>query len=450
MNNLYLTNTLTNKKEIFSPISSEKISLYACGPTVYENPHVGNARALVVFDLLFRILIELYGKAKVYYIRNITDIDDKIIEASKNKKITITELTKNVTKNFHNDCKNLFCLSPTKEPKATEHVDSMIEMTKKLISKKAAYENNGHVYFSVSSFKDYGKLSNKNLEDLKAGARVEVSKLKKDPLDFVLWKPSGKSDPGWDSPWGRGRPGWHLECSVMSEKYLGKNFDIHAGGLDLIFPHHENEIAQSCVNNETTKFANYWVHNGFVTTNKEKMSKSLGNITTIENANDKYSGQVVRLSLLSAQYKQPLDWSDELLKKQSKILDKWYSMYSTEVGEKIPECFKDLLDDMNTPLYISKLHDLFQQSQNGDSDKKKEFNRACRLIGLFNESYEDRIKFKKGKVKISENVVLSKIKEREQAKKIGNYELADKIRTELSKDGIDIKDEKGKTTWNYK
>ncbi len=450
MNNLYLTNTLTNKKEIFSPISSEKISLYACGPTVYENPHVGNARALVVFDLLFRILIELYGKAKVYYIRNITDIDDKIIEASKNKKITITELTKNVTKNFHNDCKNLFCLSPTKEPKATEHVDSMIEMTKKLISKKAAYENNGHVYFSVSSFKDYGKLSNKNLEDLKAGARVEVSKLKKDPLDFVLWKPSVKSDPGWDSPWGRGRPGWHLECSVMSEKYLGKNFDIHAGGLDLIFPHHENEIAQSCVNNETTKFANYWVHNGFVTTNKEKMSKSLGNITTIENANDKYSGQVVRLSLLSAQYKQPLDWSDELLKKQSKILDKWYSMYSTEVGEKIPECFKDLLDDMNTPLYISKLHDLFQQSQNGDSDKKKEFNRACRLIGLFNESYEDRIKFKKGKVKISENVVLSKIKEREQAKKIGNYELADKIRTELSKDGIDIKDEKGKTTWNYK
>ncbi len=450
MNNLHLTNSLTNKKEIFKPINIKKVSLYACGPTVYDNPHVGNARALVAFDLLFRILIELYGTDKVLYVRNITDIDDKIIESSKSKKISISKLTEQVTKKFHNDCKSLFCLKPSQEPKATEHVEGMIKMTEKLINKKAAYEIDGHVFFSVSSFKNYGKLSNKNTDDLKAGARVEVSKIKKDPLDFVLWKPSDQSDPGWDSPWGRGRPGWHLECSVMSEKYLGSNFDIHGGGLDLIFPHHENEIAQSCVYNGTDKFANYWVHNGFVTMNKEKMSKSLKNIITIEDAIKKYSGQVVRLSLLSTQYKQPLDWNSNLLKEHSRILDKWYSMYSSEMSKNIPDCFNDLLDDMNTPLYISKLHDLFQQSQSGNNDKKKEFNKACRLIGLFNETAEDRIKFKKSRIKISKEIILSKVKEREEAKKNGDYKLADKIREELSKEGIDIKDEKGKTTWNYK
>ena len=450
MNNLYLTNSLTNKKEIFNPISLEKVCLYACGPTVYDNPHVGNARALVVFDLLFRILIEIYGEQKVTYVRNITDIDDKIIEASKNKNISISDLTKKVTKKFHNDCESLFCLKPTQEPKATDHVIDMIKMIEKLINKKAAYEREGHIYFSVTSFKNYGKLSNKNLDDLKAGARVEVSKLKKDPLDFVLWKPSDKNDPGWDSPWGRGRPGWHLECSVMSEKYLGKNFDIHGGGLDLIFPHHENEIAQTCVLNATDKFANYWVHNGFVTMNKEKMSKSLGNITTIDDAVKRYSGQAVRLSLLSAQYKQPLDWNNDLLTEQSKILDKWYSMHSLEFSEKTPDCFSDLLDDMNTPLYISKLHDLFQQSQSGDKDKKKEFNKACRLIGLFNETIEERADYKKSKINISEAKILSKIKEREVAKKVGDYKLADQIRDDLNKEGIDIKDEKGKTKWNYK
>ena len=450
MNNLYLTNSLTNKKEIFNPISLEKVCLYACGPTVYDNPHVGNARALVVFDLLFRILIEIYGEQKVTYVRNITDIDDKIIEASKNSNVSISDLTKKVTKKFHNDCESLFCLKPTQEPKATDHVIDMIKMIEKLINKKAAYEREGHIYFSVTSFKNYGKLSNKNLDDLKAGARVEVSKLKKDPLDFVLWKPSDKNDPGWDSPWGRGRPGWHLECSVMSEKYLGKNFDIHGGGLDLIFPHHENEIAQSCVFNATDKFANYWVHNGFVTMNKEKMSKSLGNITTIDDAVKRYSGQAVRLSLLSAQYKQPLDWNNDLLTEQSKILDKWYSMHSLEYSEKTPDCFSDLLDDMNTPLYISKLHDLFQQSQSGDKDKKKEFNKACRLIGLFNETIEERADYKKSKTNISEAKILSKIKEREVAKKVGDYKLADQIRDDLNKEGIDIKDEKGKTKWNYK
>ena len=450
MNNLLLTNSLTKKKEIFIPIDTNKISLYVCGPTVYDKPHVGNARALVIFDLLYRILIEIYGKTKVTYVRNITDIDDKIIESAKQNGVSISELTNKITKGFHLDCSSLFCFKPNLEPKATDHVKEMIEMTSNLINLNAAYEKKGHVYFSVSSFKNYGKLSNKKKEDLKIGARVEVSEFKKDPLDFVLWKPSKKDEPGWGSPWGKGRPGWHLECSVMSEKYLGSRFDIHGGGLDLIFPHHENEIAQSCVNNKTEKFANYWVHNGFVTFNKEKMSKSLGNISTIEHANKKYSGQVVRLALISSHYKQPLDWSDELLETQSKILDKWYSMYLENSINSLPDCFNDLLDDLNTPLYISKLHDLFNQSQKGNSDKRLEFNRACRLVGLFNETVSEREKFKKSKAKISEEMILKKIKDRENAKKVGNYKLADKLRAELVNDGIDIKDVKGKTIWNYK
>ena len=450
MNNLHLTNSLTRKKEIFKPINPEKISLYVCGPTVYDKPHVGNARALVVFDLLFKILKEIYGKTKVTYIRNITDIDDKIIETSKKRGISISDLTNEITKEFHSNCVSLFCNKPTLEPKATEHVEKMISMTENLIRLNAAYEKKGHVYFSVKSFKNYGQLSNKKIDELKIGARVEVSDLKKDPLDFVLWKPSNNDEPGWSSPWGRGRPGWHLECSVMSEKYLGSQFDIHGGGLDLIFPHHENEIAQSCVNNKTEKFANYWVHNGFVTFNKEKMSKSLGNISTIAEANKKYSGQVVRLALLSSHYKQPLDWSEELLKLHSKTLDKWYSIYTSEYSDKLPDCFNDLLDDLNTPLYISKLHDLFNQSQNGNKEKIKEFNKACRLVGLFQETNVEREKFKKSKIKISEKLILSKIKDRENAKNNGDYDLADKIRDELSNEGIDIKDIKDKTTWNYK
>ena len=238
--NLKLTNSLTRQKELFKPLNSKKITMYACGPTVYANPHVGNARTLVVFDTLYRLLKMIYGN--VNYVRNITDVDDKIIEASRKNNKSIKEITNSITEIFHNDCMSLNCELPTKEPKATEHIKEMIIMTQSLIKKKFAYENKGHVYFSVDSYKNYGKLSNKNLDELKSGSRIEISTLKKNPMDFVLWKPSEEKDPGWESPWGRGRPGWHLECSVMSEKYLGKNFDIHGGGLDLIFPHHENEI----------------------------------------------------------------------------------------------------------------------------------------------------------------------------------------------------------------
>ncbi len=450
MNSLKLTNSLTRKKEVFKPINLDKVSLYACGPTVYDNPHVGNARSLVVFDTLFRVLQLIYGSKKVYYVRNITDVDDKIIEASKNKDKSINDITQEVTKIFHQNCKSLNCLKPSKEPKATEHIKEMIVMTSSLIEKKFAYVNEGHVYFSVSSFKNYGRLSNKNLEDLKAGSRVEISDLKKNPMDFVLWKPSVDKEPGWKSPWGRGRPGWHLECSVMSEKYLGKNFDIHGGGLDLIFPHHENEIAQSCCNNSTNKFANYWLHNGFVTINKEKMSKSLGNIITITDAVNKYSGQVVRLALLSAHYSQPLDWNDDLLNNQKNILDKWYKLYEKNSEEIKLDFVESLLDDLNTAGFIAKIHELYNEAIKGDDKKKALFNSACRLLGLFNVPKEEWINLKKKNINISEKYILEKIQERTNAKNNGNYDLADKIRNELLDEGILIEDQKEKTIWKLK
>jgi cysteinyl-tRNA synthetase len=446
--NLKLTNSLTRKKELFKPINPENITMYACGPTVYDNPHVGNARTLVVFDILYRVLKKLFTNVK--YVRNITDVDDKIIEASKNKKISINEITKNVTKVFHKNCKSLNCLVPTGEPRATDHIQEMVEMTKSLIKKNFAYSVEGHVYFSVSTFKEYGKLSNKNLDELKAGSRIEISKLKKNPMDFVLWKPSLPDDPGWESPWGRGRPGWHLECSVMSEKYLGKNFDIHGGGLDLIFPHHENEIAQSCCNNSTEKFSNYWVHNGFVTINKEKMSKSLGNIVSISDAVDKYSGQVVRLALLSAHYSQPLDWNEKLLEEQKSIIEKWYQMYD-ETNEEISlDIIETLLDDLNSPGFIAKIHELYVSAKKGDEQSKKSFNSACKLIGLFNLNKDEWEKFKKIKIDISETFILKKINDRLIAKQKGDFKLADQIRNELLSKGVVIEDQKDKTIWKLK
>ena len=446
--NLKLTNSLTRKKELFRPINPELITMYACGPTVYDYPHVGNARTLVVFDTLFRVLKKIFSK--VSYVRNITDVDDKIIEASKSKKKSIREITELVTKTFHENCISLNCLSPTHEPKATEHIEEMIEMTKSLIKKNFAYESKGHVYFSVTSFKGYGKLSNKNLEDLKAGSRIEVSKLKKNPMDFVLWKPSVDGDPGWESPWGKGRPGWHLECSVMSEKYLGKQFDIHGGGLDLIFPHHENEIAQSCSNNSSEKFSNYWIHNGFVTINKEKMSKSLGNIISITEAVNKYSGQVVRLALLSAHYSQPLDWNDKLLENQRSTIEKWYQLYD-ETNEEISiDAIDSLLDDLNTPGFIAKIHELYTKANKGDEKSKKLFNSACKLIGLFDLNKNEWENLKKTNKDVSEDFILKKIEERLTAKQEGNYKLADQIRDELLKKGVVIEDQKGKTTWKFK
>jgi len=455
--NFNFFNTLSNKKEKFVPIKNNTVGMYACGPTVYDFPHIGNARPLVVFDVLFRLLKKYYEKSEVIYVRNITDIDDKILETAKNKKISISELTKDITETFHEDCLYLMCLSPSFEPKATDHINEMISMVSNLIKYEHAYINEKHVYFSVSSFKEYGKLSNKNFDELLSGARVELSKYKRDPLDFVLWKPSGKDDPGWDSPWGRGRPGWHLECSVMSEKYLGKQFDIHGGGLDLVFPHHENEIAQSCCSNKVKSFANYWLHNGFVTVNKEKMSKSKGNVLKINSFKGKYSGQALRLALLSAHYKQPLDWNDKLLKDCNETLTKWYQAYIplktyTEISE---EVLLPLLDDLNIPGYIANLHKLFDKAIKGVEKDKKIFNAACNLIGFLVETKETWILKQKTRVwgneiEDMEKKVNKKIDLRNKARENKDFKEADRIRKELLDDNITLEDKDGKTTWRLK
>jgi len=448
--NLNFFNTLSNKKEKFIPINDKKIGMYVCGPTVYDFPHIGNARPLVVFDVLFRLLQSLYGRNNVTYVRNITDIDDKIIESSKKNKKSIKALTETITKSFHDDCRYLNCLNPTFEPRATEHIKPMIDMVLNLLKSKHAYENEKHVYFSVSSFEKYGKLSNKNSEQLVAGSRVEISKYKKDPLDFVLWKPSNKEDPGWDSPWGRGRPGWHLECSVMSEKFLGKNFDIHGGGLDLIFPHHENEIAQSCCANKTENFANYWLHNGFVTFDKEKMSKSIGNIVRINKLRESVNGEVVRFALLSSHYKQPLDWNEKLITESRNTLDRWYGQFEKiNQMELNDDVLKPLQEDLNTPEYIAKLHRLFEDSSKGNKSSKLKFLSACHQIGLLEDkkSWEN---FKKSKAEVDENFINQKIKDRNQARKKGDYKLADILRKELEDKGVIIEDKENKTAWRYK
>ena len=449
--NLNFFNTLSNKKEKFVPIDNNQIGMYVCGPTVYDFPHIGNARPLVVFDVLYRLLREIYGQNKITYVRNITDVDDKIIESSKKNKKTINELTKTITKSFHEDCKYLNCLKPSFEPKATEHIKEMINMVTNLLKNKHAYENTKHVYFSVSSFKKYGRLSNKNSEQLIAGSRVEVSKYKKDPLDFILWKPSEENDPGWDSPWGRGRPGWHLECSVMSEKFLGKKFDIHAGGLDLVFPHHENEIAQSCCANKTEKFVNYWLHNGFVTFDKEKMSKSIGNIITINKLGENVNGQVVRLALLSSHYKQPLDWNEKLILECQNTLDRWYGQFEKNDSKELQDdILKPLLEDLNTPKYIAKLHSLYDESSKGNKSSKTKFLAACKLIGLLEEDKQLWENFKKSKAKVDEKYINQKINDRNKARKKGDYKLADTIRKELKNSGVIIEDQQDKTNWKYK
>ena len=445
---IFLTNNLSNKKEQFVPKDINNIGMYVCGPTVYDDPHIGNARPLVIFDILYKVLKNQFSK--VTYVRNITDIDDKIIKSSQDQNISTKELTEKVTRSFLEDCEFLNCEKPTFQPKATEHIDLMIEMIIKLVKKGFAYENNKHVYFEVKKFSDYGKLSNKKLEDLIAGSRIEVSDNKKNSEDFVLWKPSNQNEPSWDSPWGKGRPGWHLECSAMSKKFLGNEFDIHGGGIDLIFPHHENEIAQSRCANETKVFANYWVHNAFITMSNEKMAKSQGNILKIKNFRNTISGQILRLALMSAHYKQPLDWNDKLINDCQKTLDKWYQIYSSEKNsvQVTEEILKPLYDDLNTPGYIANLHQLFDQANKGNN--KELFISACKFIGLFNEDKEQWEKYKQDKATISESEINNKIDLRNKARADKNYKEADRIRDELLDKGVLIEDKDGKTLWKFK
>jgi len=449
---IFLTNSFGNKKEKFVPINTKKIGMYVCGPTVYDDPHIGNARPLVVFDILYKVLKCKYGNKSVSYVRNITDVDDKIIQSSLEKKISIDDLTKKIILNFNNDCEYLNCEKPNEEPKATDNISLMVKMIEDLIDKNYAYINNNHVYFEVKKFKDYGKLSNKNLEELVAGSRVEISENKKNAEDFVLWKPSKENEPSWDSPWGKGRPGWHLECSVMSKKYLGTKFDIHGGGRDLIFPHHENEIAQSRCANDTDTFANYWVHNGFITISNEKMAKSQGNILKIKDLKKNINGQVLRLALITTHYKQPLDWNDKLLGECQKTLNKWYDCY-IQVKKKVlipDELLAPLYDDLNTPSYIANIHKLYEKAHQGNDQDKEVFTTACNFIGLLLETKDQWLKFKKEKSEISEEEILSKIKARDKARKDKDYKLSDKIRDELLNKGVLIEDKDGKTTWKLK
>ena len=445
---IFLTNNLTNKKEQFIPRERENVGMYVCGPTVYDDPHIGNARPLVIFDILFKILKNNFPK--VTYVRNITDIDDKIILSSQKLKITSKELTQKITESFFEDCRFLNCENPTHQPKATEHIDLMIQMINGLIKKGYAYENNKHVYFEVKKFPDYGKLSNKKLEDLIAGSRVEISDNKKNSEDFVLWKPSIKDEPYWDSPWGPGRPGWHLECSAMSKKILGDEFDIHGGGIDLIFPHHENEIAQSRCANDTRSFANYWIHNAFITMSNEKMAKSQGNILKIKEFRKKMSGQVIRLALMSAHYRQPLDWNDKLLIDCENTLDKWYQISLNNFNSvKVPdEILKPLYEDLNTPGFIANLHNLYEKANKGES--KDLFISACQFVGLLNETNEQWLNFKKNRVSLSETEIDKMINSRNKARENKDYKEADRIRNELLDKGVLIEDKDGKTLWKFK
>lgn len=445
---IFLTNNLSNKKEKFVPLDEKKVGMYVCGPTVYDDPHIGNARPIVIFDILFKILKSKFPS--VTYVRNITDVDDKIIKSSNDKKISISDLTETVIKSFDEDCNYLNCEAPTQQPKATEHIDLMIEMISELIKKDFAYENNKHVYFEVKKFEDYGKLSNKKLEDLIAGSRVEVSNNKKSSEDFVLWKPSLENEPSWDSPWGKGRPGWHLECSAMSKKFLGNEFDIHGGGIDLIFPHHENEIAQSRCANDTKVFANYWLHNAFITMSNEKMAKSQGNILKIKDFRKKVSGQVLRLALISAHYKQPLDWNDKLLEDCQNTIDKWYNVYMPSNKDVNDEIIQPLYDDINTPGYIANLHKLYEKANKGNDEDKQIFNSACNFIGLLQETKEVWLNYKKDKADISEQEIKSKIELRNKARADKDYKEADNIRNYLFDKGVLIEDKDGKTIWKFK
>ncbi|MDF1858130.1 MAG: cysteine--tRNA ligase [Candidatus Pelagibacter bacterium] len=449
---IFLTNNLSNKKEKFIPLDQNNVGMYVCGPTVYDNPHIGNARPLVIFDILYKVLKSKYGHDKITYIRNITDVDDKIIKSSKEKNISILDLTNSIIAEFNDDCNYLNLENPSQQPKATEHIDLMIEMINSLINKGFAYEANNHVYFEVSKFSDYGKLSNKKLEDLIAGSRVEVSKNKKKSEDFVLWKPSINDEPFWDSPWGKGRPGWHLECSAMSKKYLGNVFDIHGGGIDLIFPHHENEIAQSRCVNDTKVFANYWVHNAFITMSNEKMAKSTGNILKIKDFKDNMDGQVLKLALMSAHYKQPLDWNEKLLEDCKNTIDKWYEVYKVLKDKSVlnEDILSPLYDDLNTPGYIANLHKLYDKALKGNDADKNLFVTACNFIGILNKTKEEWLEFKKKKLSITEADILKKIELRNKAREDKDYKQADLIRDELLDKGVLIEDKDGKTIWKFK
>ena len=452
---LHLYDTFSKSKREFRPIDPKNIRMYVCGPTVYDYAHVGNARPVIVFDTLFRIMRHSYGVDHVTYVRNITDIDDKIIEAANSNKEDISSLTSRTIQYFHEDASYIGALVPTIEPKATDHIKEMVEMIETLIVKGFAYEVDGNVLFSSSKYDQYGKLSGKNIDELIAGARVDIEDFKKEASDFILWKPSKDNEPGWESPWGKGRPGWHIECSAMSKKYLGDTFDIHGGGQDLIFPHHENEIAQSECCHEK-KFANYWLHNGFLTVEGNKMAKSNGNFITVNELKDRYHGEVIRLAMLMTHYRQPLNWTENSLLESKKILNKWFSFFLDIEISKVDEDFVDesilsaLKDDINTPKAISELHQLFKNCTKEDVLSIKKFINSARLLGLMLSSPKEWMEWNVRENNLDEIKINELIEKRNLLRDQGNYSDADKIRDQLDELEIILEDKDGKTTWKQK
>ena len=454
---LVIYNTQTRKKEAFEPVDGNDVRMYVCGPTVYNYVHIGNARPVVVFDTLFRVLQSQYPK--VTYARNITDIDDKIMKAARENNETIEGLSKRYAAEFERDMAALNNLQPTIVPYATHHVDDMIQMVATLIEKKHAYASQGHVLFDVKSMKDYGKLSGQSLDAMLEGARVDVASYKQYAGDFVLWKPSSENEPGWESPWGRGRPGWHLECSAMIEKHLGNTIDIHGGGRDLIFPHHENEVAQSECAHGGEQYVKYWMHNGYINIDGEKMSKSLGNFKTVRDLLDQFKGEVIRFALLSAQYRSELDFSADLLTQSSSSLDTLYgALKKVEEIECVPItietslAYQALLDDINSPQAISELHQLAKQINKGEEADlaylKSELLAVANLMGILQQ---DPAEWFQSSVSssIDEKQVEALIAERLDARANKNWARSDEIRDELLAQGVVLEDSKEGTAWRF-
>lgn len=450
---LKLYNTRTKRKEDFVPLDPNNVRMYVCGPTVYDYAHIGNARPIIVFDVLFRLLRHLYGPEHVTYVRNITDVDDKINARAAEEGISIRELTERTTKQFHADVAALGCLPPTHEPRATEYVAKpdapmdMIRMIQRLIERGHAYEAEGHVLFAVASDPNYGKLARRSLDEMRAGARVEVAPYKRDPMDFVLWKPSTGAEPGWDSPWGYGRPGWHLECSAMSAALLGETFDIHGGGIDLVFPHHENEVAQSTCAHGTDIMANIWMHNGFLQVEGEKMSKSLGNFITIRDLLKDWPGEVIRLGMLGTHYRQPINWRVSGLAEAERTLDTWYEL-TDGLGDTPIACADTLAalqDDLNTPKAIAALHELrpFARTNRGAA---KCLKASAQLMGLLSQSSTDWRNAKPRTEAAPVFEIEHHLAARQKARRAKNWAEADRIRDELAAMGITLKDKKNPET----
>ena len=455
---LLLYNTLKREKQVFEPADPERVTLYACGPTVYNYAHIGNARPAVIFDLLYRLLSMRYPQ--VVYARNITDVDDKINAAAAEQNVPIKIISKRYIDAYHDDMAALGVGLPSIEPRATDHIPQMITMIERLIASGNAYEANGHVLFSIESYDDYGRLSRRDMREMIAGARVEVADFKRHPGDFVLWKPSVEPQPGWDSPWGWGRPGWHLECTVMSEQHLGETIDIHCGGQDLVFPHHENEIAQSVCAHGGKIFAHYWLHNGFVTVNKRKMSKSLGNTVVVHELLKQIPGEVLRYLLLSAHYRQPLDWSEEALTRVRRTLDRIYAVLrdaTTRHGPLKPaqspssEFMSALLDDLNTPQALAALNNEARKLANTDSDEPARESAGLLLaggavIGLFQE---DPQQWLAGDTEgLDDTLIQQLMKQRNSARKEKNFARSDEIRDQLRTIGIGLEDVADGTRWH--